>query len=232
MKKLMANTILIGGTLLLLAATTAVKAGTTNNEPGMHYDQEQPRERTDLYRANEFSMDVFGTASLGQYTIEHPSGDRVRQNTEFGVGVGFNYFFCHYLGIGGDMYSENTTGVFIDSASASLILRLPLGQSGFAPYVYGGGGYLFELGDVWFAQLGGGIEYRFTPHIGTFLDARWVLPDETKYYGVARPGVRFAFLVGSHPCAEESSAGAFPFHNQVVVLWVERRKSVRPGYTP
>jgi hypothetical protein len=194
MKKLMTNKIILGVTLLMLAATSALRAEHTNSDQGMQYDKEKPCcEHADLYRAHEFSIDVFGTASLGQYTIEHPSGDRVRQNTEFGAGVGFNYFFCRYLGIGGDMYSENTTGTFIDSASASLILRLPLGHSGFAPYVYGGGGYLFELGDVWFAQVGAGIEYRFTPHIGTFLDARYVLPDETKYYGVARLGVRFAF---------------------------------------
>lgn len=188
------NKIIIAGTLLLLAWAPALKAEHTNNEPGLQYDKEEPGcDHPDLYRPHEFSLDVFGTASLGQYTLEHPSGDRVRQNTEFGAGVGINYFFSRYIGIGGDMYSENTTGVFVDSASASLILRLPLGHSGFAPYVYGGGGYLFELGDVWFAQLGAGIEYRFTPHIGTFLDARYVLPDETKYYGVARLGVRFAF---------------------------------------
>jgi len=49
------------------------------------------------------------------------------------------------------------------------------------------------LSDAWFAQFGGGIEYRFTRHMGAFLDARWVLPGETQYYGVARLGVRFAF---------------------------------------
>ncbi len=193
MIKPITNKMLIGVAFVMLAATPALQAQTTNTDQGMQYDKEKHCDRADLYRANEFSLDVFGTASLGQYTIEHPSGDRVRQNTEFGAGVGLNYFFTRYLGLGGDVYSENTTGVFIDSASASLILRLPLGQSGFAPYVYGGGGYLFELGDVWFAQVGAGIEYRFTPHIGTFLDARMVWPDETKYYGVARLGVRFAF---------------------------------------
>ena len=29
--------------------------------------------------------------------------------------------------------------------------------------------------------------------VGAFVDARWVVPDETKYYGVARAGLRFAF---------------------------------------
>jgi hypothetical protein len=87
----------------------------------------------------------------------------------------------------------NTTGRFIDSASANLILRIPLGQSGFAPYVYGGGGRQFDLAQVWFLQAGGGMEYRFTPHVGLFVDARWVIPEKTKYYGVGRLGMRFAF---------------------------------------
>ena len=147
----------------------------------------------DYYRGNEFSLDGFGTASLGKYSIDHISGNRVRHNTRLGLGAGLNYFFNKYVGIGGDAYSENTSGAFVDSASANLILRAPLGQSGFAPFVYGGGGHQFDLAHVSFAQVGAGMEYRFTPHIGTFLDARWVFPDRTKYYGVARLGVRFAF---------------------------------------
>jgi hypothetical protein len=46
---------------------------------------------------------------------------------------------------------------------------------------------------MWFGQAGGGMEYRFTPNVGVFLDARAVWPNETKYYGVARAGLRFAF---------------------------------------
>ena len=37
------------------------------------------------------------------------------------------------------------------------------------------------------------MEYRFTPHMEIFLDARGVVPNETKYYGVARLGLGFAF---------------------------------------
>ena len=90
-------------------------------------------------------------------------------------------------------YTENTTGAFIDSASVNLILRLPLGHSGFAPYAFGGGGRQFDLAEVWFGQIGVGMEYRFTRHVGAFLDARWVLPGETESYGVARLGMRFTF---------------------------------------
>lgn len=47
--------------------------------------------------------------------------------------------------------------------------------------------------EAWFVQVGAGMEYRFTRNVGVFVDARWVLPDETKNYGVARLGMRFAF---------------------------------------
>lgn len=187
MKKLMKNKMFIGGTILLLAAKSALGAGNVINDPGLHY------ESGDTYRSSELSVDVFGTASLGKYTLEHPSNARVRHNTQLGAGLGLSYFITRNLGIGADVYSENTTGALVDSASANLILRLPLGKSGFAPYVFGGGGRQFDMAQAWFGQVGGGMEYRFTPHVGAFVDVRGVLPDETKYYGVGRLGVRFAF---------------------------------------
>ena len=94
----------------------------------------------DLYRSKELSLDAFGSASLGAYTIENPSGERIEENTQLGAGLGLNYYFSRNIGIGADAYSEDTTGSFIDSASASLLLRFPLGKSGFAPYACGGGG--------------------------------------------------------------------------------------------
>ena len=172
---------LVGGTILMLAAMSAFGDDNVSNDQGNYY------------RSSELSVDAFGTGSLGEYTLDHLSNNRIRQNTKFGVGAGINYFFTRNIGIGADAYSENTTGAFIDSASANLILRLPLGQSGFAPYAFGGGGHQFDMGQMWFGQAGGGMEYRFTPHVGVFIDARGVLPNETKLYGVARAGLRFAF---------------------------------------
>jgi len=178
---------LVGGTILMLAATSALGQDNVTNNQSLHYD------RGDYYRSRELSVDVFGSGSLGEYTIEHLSNARVRQNVRLGAGAGGNYFITRNIGIGADAYSENTTGAFIDSASASLILRLPLGQSGFAPYAFGGGGHQFDMGKMWFGQAGAGMEYRFTPHVGVFIDGRGVLPNETKLYGVARVGMRFAF---------------------------------------
>lgn len=172
--------ILLGTVALLLAATSSLLA-------------EDMSAAGDYYRAKEIDFDAFGTASYGKYTIDHLSGSRISHNTRLGGGVGLSYFFTRYLGIGVDAYSENNTGAFIDSTSLNMTLRLPVGHSGFAPFVYGGGGRQFDLDKVWLAQVGAGIEYRFTPRVGFILDTRWVLPNHTKYYGVARLGVRFAF---------------------------------------
>jgi len=171
----------------MLAVKSAFGADDMNNDLSL-----KPKD-AERYRANEFSADLFGTGSIGEYTITHPSGERVQENSKLGVGLGLNYFITRNIGLGADMYSENTSGPFIDSASGNVILRPPLGDSGCAPYIYGGGGHQFDMAKRWFAQLGAGFEYRFTPHIGAFIDARWVVPDQTKYYGVGRIGVRFAF---------------------------------------
>lgn len=147
----------------------------------------------DYYRAEELTLDLFGSLSLGKQEIKDLSGSVIEDDSELGVGVGLNYFFTRNIGLGADAYSENSTGSFIDSASVNLILRLPLGQGGFAPYAYGGVGRQFDMAEVWFGQVGAGIEYRFTPRFGAFLDARCVFPEEFDYYGVARLGVRFGF---------------------------------------
>jgi hypothetical protein len=167
---------------ILLAATAAVAA-----DWDVRYDQ------TDLYRAEEMSFDVFGTASLGKSSIEDLSGETIDEDTEWGLGIGANYFFMRSLGVGADAYSDDTSGSFVDSASLNLIGRFPLGESGFAPSVFGGGGRQFDGDEWWFLQLGGGIEYRFNRSTGVFLDGRVVWPEETDYYGVLRLGLRFAF---------------------------------------
>ncbi len=192
-----ASTILAASTSLRAADTNTVTESssttTASGSEAVTKDHAPQNEQPDLYRGNELSLDAFGTASVGQYTIEHLSNQAVRQNTKFGAGAGISYFITRNVGVGAEAYSENTTGTFIDSASANLMLRLPLGQSGFAPYLMGGGGHRFDQPDYWFGQAGVGMEYRFSHNIGVFLDARAVWPNETKNYGVARLGLRFVF---------------------------------------
>ena len=201
--QLMKTKIVVGGSILMLVANSIGGAENAGDDLQQHYGslrhesvlrvENAGKDLQDYYRAGEFSVDGFGGSALGESTIEHASQKRVRQNIRMDAGGGVNYFITRNFGIGADGYSENTSGNFVDSASVSLILRLPVGKSRFAPYVFGGGGYQFDLAKTWFAQVGAGMEYRFTPHVGVFADARWVLPDNTQSSGMVRLGMRFAF---------------------------------------
>ena len=146
-----------------------------------------------FYKANELSLDLFGTGSIGQSTINHLSGDRLEDNTRLGLGAGLNYFFIQHLGLGAEAYSEDAGHSFIDVASVNLIGRLPLGTSGVAPYAFVGPGYQFDKVEQWLLNLGGGFEFRFQKQWGIFIDARYVFTEETKNYGLGRVGVRLAF---------------------------------------
>lgn len=145
------------------------------------------------FRAHETSLDLFGTVSIGQETINHISRRRVEDNGRLGLGLGGNYFFTRYLGLGGDAYTENTQHSFVDNTSGNLIVRFPFDAIRVAPYVYGGAGYQFDPRGLWFGQAGGGVEFRFTRRVAAFADARYVFTDGTKNFGVGRVGLRLPF---------------------------------------
>lgn len=107
--------------------------------------------------------------------------------------MGVGYFFTRNFGVGADAYTENAGHSFVDSASGNLLVRFPLGESGFSPYLLGGGGRQFDPIELWFGQAGAGLEYRFCRNAGLFTDGRYVLTDGTPNYGLFRLGVRLAF---------------------------------------
>lgn len=162
---------------------------------GVCADYLEPVDHTDspFYKPNELSLDLFGTGSIGQETINNLSSDRIEDDLRLGLGAGLNYFFLQHFGIGADAYSEDAGHSFIDSTSVNLIGRLPIGTSGVAPYIFGGGGYQFDKFEQWLVNVGGGFEFRFQKNWGLFIDARYVFAEETKNYGLGRAGVRLSF---------------------------------------
>jgi hypothetical protein len=154
----------------------------------------EPAYTNALFRGKEISLDLFGSISVGQQTINHLSGDRVTNDGRFGAGAGLSYYFTRYVGIGADAYSENTAHNFVDDASGNLFLRLPLESAHLAPYVFGGGGYQFDDQSLGFGQLGGGLEVRVTHFWGLFIDARYkFLGEGADDVGLGRAGLRFVF---------------------------------------
>jgi hypothetical protein len=187
----MKKEITIGGTILMLAAWPVLGADemSSNHNQSLSYDQNP----SDLYRANELSLDLFGGDTLGEHTIDNLSGSRIRHNSRLSAGLGLNYFITRYVGVAAEAYTESTAHSFVDDASGSLIVRLPIGETGLAPYVFGGGGHKFDPVVATFGHAGAGLEYRFSKNIGIFVDGRWVWPDRAGDYFFGRAGVRIAF---------------------------------------
>ena len=146
-----------------------------------------------VFRAKEWSLDVFGSVSIGQETINNISGERIEDDGRLGLGVAGNYFFTRNLGASIEAYTENAAHSFVDNTSGNLTYRFPIEGIRLAPYVFGGGGRQFDPSELWFAQAGAGAEFRFTSRFGVFVDGRYVFTDGTGNIGVGRLGARVSF---------------------------------------
>ncbi|HSS15559.1 MAG TPA: hypothetical protein VLQ29_01085 [Candidatus Dormibacteraeota bacterium] len=123
-----------------------------------------------------------------------------------------------------DVFIDPSTGVFdvdtrherrvVGSVLGTLTLRYPIPCTRFSPYIFGGGGGIFGGGEKTnvvahdgiirteqtgsesraIGQVGGGIEVRFTPHIGWVNDFSWNFVDGPhNNFGMVRSGINFAF---------------------------------------
>ena len=165
--------------------TAPEKAQTT---PPSNYYGSSPGQ---LYHPCEFSVDAFGVGALHEYDFNN--GGLQRRNYRFGGGAGINYFFTTFLGIGGDAFAISTHHSFVDTTMGNLILRLPIGNTGLAPYIFGGAGYEFQGIDQIVAGGGAGLEFRIVPHFSIFVDARYLAAVKTPDYGLGRAGIRISF---------------------------------------
>ena len=70
--------------------------------------------------------------------------------------------------------ANNTKTSVANQVSGSLILRYPFeGTVCWAPYIFGGGGGVFDGQNTGFGHIGLGVEFRVTPYMGFFTDWRW-----------------------------------------------------------
>jgi hypothetical protein len=111
----------------------------------------------------------------------------------WGGDVGVNYFFTRVFGLGVDVNMPDNGGNLVDAAFANVIGRLPLGNSGFAPYVFGGGGRTTDQTWKWMGQVGLGLEFRFNHTVGVYTDARYLWPQHSSDGLLLRAGLRIAF---------------------------------------
>lgn len=145
----------------------------------------------ELFRDQETSVDIFGMYVDGDSFGRYKSG--------FGGGLGVNHFFMKYVGAGveanwweGDRPPSLDHEV-VSTLSGSGILRWPIEKFHLAPYGFGGIGRHFSHVDQMSFHIGGGLEYRFTHHLGVFGDIRHVMPEDDNDFEALRMGVRWVF---------------------------------------
>ncbi len=155
------------------------------------YDKSTP-----LYNSQEVSLDLFAS----YINPEGKFGDLFEtsiRNGFWGGGAGLNYFFTRELGVGADfnISSKPDDLNLVDQVTGNLIARLPIGNSGLAPYLIGSGGRGMSPHYDWVYGGGVGLEMRFNPTTGIFSDARFLWSDRSTADNrlLIRAGVRLGF---------------------------------------
>jgi hypothetical protein len=130
------------------------------------------------FREGEIQFDLSPSAAVGH----SPNHSGPFRKDVYGVGIGANYYFNTYFGLGvdatwlnGDRNASRGTGsVDLGVFTGSVLARLPLEEYRMAPYAFFGGGVTAGDGSWGSAHWGLGIEYRVVPdHVGLFGDGRW-----------------------------------------------------------
>lgn len=142
-------------------------------------------ESTCKFRDTEFQFDGFYTGFIGTRDS--------RLHTGSGGGFGFNYFFAKYFGIGYEAawYSNNGVAEHMP-LGGNFFFRYPICSLNLAPYVMVGGGAAWDGFCIGYGNVGAGLEYRVTDHIGLFADGRYFYGGSGNTANV-RSGLRFSF---------------------------------------
>src|SRR5438874_1634707 len=126
LKQLLVIAVAVGGTLSGVAQTVVTTTTTGQSSSTSYWGDRFRYDRTSttLYNANELSLDLFGT-----YATRDKVGN---SGANWGGGLGVNYFFNRYIGIGADSYLEEWRWPYRVNGNA--MIRFPIDQIGLAPY--------------------------------------------------------------------------------------------------
>ncbi len=152
-----------------------------------------------LFTSQELSLDLFGS----YYNPEGQFNELFETSIKhgwWGGGAGLNYFITREIGLETDFNMSAHGGKIVDYWVGNVVLRLPIGNSGLAPYAMGGGGRMIgneATGQEWQWMYGGGVglEMRFNPVTAIFSDARFYWGDKGTEFNrlVIRGGLRLVF---------------------------------------
>jgi hypothetical protein len=166
--------------------TTLVVLGTSFAGPKTSGKEMKETVAEPCFKDQELQVDAFGSYTDFRGDASYKDG--------FGGGLGVNYFYTRYLGVGvdGNVLKGGVNGVW--TTTASLILRFPIESCVcVAPYAIAGGGALFDHTTVGTYHVGGGLEFRVIPQkLGLYAEGRYSWP-ENEPNAQVRAGVRFVF---------------------------------------
>lgn len=144
------------------------------------------------YKANEFAVSTFGT---------YQASGAITGDSQWGAGIQADYFVTKNIGVTlATSKNRFDDGAFFQNLSIGPVIRLPIKDTGFAPYVLGGIGFDFDHQNDRFYYAGGGVEYRpqwFLKHVSVFTDAQYQWRDYLQVGNseavVTRAGLRWTF---------------------------------------
>ena len=141
-----------------------------------------------FFKDQELQVDLFGSYS------DFRSGSKYSDG--FGGGLGVNYYFMKYVGIGvdGNVLDGGANGVW--NTTGSLLLRYPieLTNLGIAPYAILGGGVQMDGTTSGTYHAGGGLEFRIIKQkLGLYTEGRYTWASQNNDSAQVRAGVRFVF---------------------------------------
>jgi hypothetical protein len=149
-----------------------------------------------LYSSQEISLDLFAS----YINPEQEFGDLFETSIRHGFwggGAGLNYFFTRVFGLGADfnISSKPEDLNLVDQVTGDVLFRLPISDTGIAPYVIGSGGRAISPRYDWVYGGGVGMEFRFNPITGVFSDARFLWANRATEDNrlLIRAGIRLTF---------------------------------------
>ena len=178
MKKIAALSALVGISISTVFAGD-YWAPTKNPVP----DKNPPIYEDPCFAAGELNFDIISIYA-------DPTGSELEDGV--GGGIGLGYFFTENIGVQTRAYWWDANSA-IHSITASAVVRAPISDTCFAPYLFGGIGGHFDSVNQVSGHAGAGVEYRLTDSVGIIADYTYTWADTTEDWHLYTLGLRFAF---------------------------------------
>jgi hypothetical protein len=179
---------------IILATSGVARAAHVWDDTGEWWSSHWVYVSTEKYTGQELSLDLFGSYNNPEGHLNDLFNTSIRHGS-WGGGAGVNYFIIREVGVGANFnMSDKPSGVW-DDVVGNLIVRLPIGNTGLAPYFIGSGGRTIDPFWQWTYGGGVGLEFRFNTTTGIFGDARFMWAEKGDAFDrlLIRVGLRLVF---------------------------------------